>query len=116
MINFKINWLFFAITLIVTGLMLALFITLSDNTGYAIATPLFVMFPLLHCLAVSFDGSPRMSINVKNLSSLFAIILLIIGILASIFDFKIVVYISLMVCFFLIWLGLTFLLVIHTKG
>lgn len=116
MVKMRINYLFLAISLVVIGIMLYLFVSLSDNTGYAIATPLLIMFPLTLSLAVSFEGSPRMTANVKILSEVFSTLLFITGILACIFNFASATYVAFTSFFFLAWLGLSWLLAFRTKG
>ena len=116
MSKFKINYLFVAIALIVTGVMMYLFVSLSDDKGYAIATPRLIMFPLLVCLAVKVDGAPRATTNIKILSEISATILFLIGVLSCAFNFAVTTYVAFVTVFFLAWLGLSWLLAYRTKG
>jgi len=116
MTKFKINYLFVAITLIVTGVMMYLFLTLSDDKGYSIATPLLILFPLLVCLSIKVDGSPRATTNIKILSEISATILFLIGVMSCAFNFGTAAFVALTTMAFLAWLGLCWLLAYRTKG
>mgnify|MGYP006873039995 CR=1 FL=1 len=114
--KFKLNYVGLAIALVLTGVLIYLFVDITDNPGYAVATPLLMLCPLLFLMAVTKPEAPRATVNAKIMSALAAILLLLTGILACSFDFKAPLYVALVTVFFLVWLGVTYSLVFNTRG
>ncbi len=111
MTDLKINRLYLTVSVLFLAVCLLAFLTTDAPRYMAVATPLLCFLPFTVMLALRFEGKGRNNVNLKLLSGIFGVALLLLGIVLAIVQPAPVWYISLNAVLLLVWLLLSYFII-----